>query len=219
MEYDYTAKTLKRGLNRIDSGKIEDSELSFQEQKRKLATKLAIEKKMIAEKRQGKKIDDNFILSDSTAIPITSTPIKNTENKFATLLNQSDYEKIGLGNKVGLKDSYQLLFDGEGFKKKINTISQQHGLPDGDFNIFATLEKFSLWYLLHFSILSESIIVFSMIFYSLFTFFYKMKNGNKNGNSDMKLGSKFLLGVFIFNLLILPIIMTVFFNTKYGLLH
>jgi hypothetical protein len=201
MENDDAVKALARMKYKLDP------EFPLKEAKIKLATQQALDKKLRIEKGQGKQFNNNFILSDSTPVEDISGG-----NDF---LDQSAYEKFGFGNKVRLKDTFKILFDGNGYKNETNKFKRIHGVPDASFNIGATLDKFSMWFLFYFSIFSESIIVVSMIFYSLFTFFYKMKNKN----NDMKTGSKLLLLIFIFNLLILPILLTFFFNTKYGLLR
>jgi hypothetical protein len=138
--------------------------------------------------------------------------------KQGQVLSQQDYSNLGYGNSVPLKDSFQLLFDGNGWTRKI-TEMKTNGVGDENFNFGTTIEKFGIWFLFYFSIFSESIILLKMVFYTFFAWFYKNKNSESNkDNKNMKLYSKMLITLLIFNLIVLPIILTVFFNTKYGLL-
>jgi hypothetical protein len=144
-------------------------------------------------------------------------PVLKDPNDAFGVLSQEDYVNAGYSNSIPLNNTFKLLFNGDVWSKELETI-QALGDGDGGYNIRKTIEHFGIWFLFYFSVFSESIILLKMIFYTLFAWFYKNSNSENKDNKNMKLYSKLLVTLLIFNLIILPIIMTLFFNTKYGLL-
>jgi hypothetical protein len=206
-QYDSNMNTLPRlAGNRFDTGDSKIKELQV------LQKKLDIKKQQeLLQKRTGVSNVLDWKKGD------TSTPM--SDFKEGNMLSQQDYQSLGYGDKITLKDTFQFLFDGEGWKNKLHAMGE-NGISDGiDFTIGRTLQQFGLWFLFYFSVFSESIILLKMLFYTFFAWFYKNNNSENNKNNEnMKLYSKLLITLLVFNLLVLPIILTVFFNAKYGLL-
>jgi hypothetical protein len=127
---------------------------------------------------------------------------------------QQDYKKLGLGNNMAIKDIFSIIYNPKQYSEKMENIHKlTRDIPpqEGERNIISTMEFSPLWFNYWFVLFSELILFASMLIY-----FYMSYNRKEDEKQKWSL---YLFLPIVFNIILLPFLLTFYFNTRWGLVR